>query len=97
MVVSIDTELFRVRFNYFTDNGYRVSLAIVERLPPSSKTQRFKDDWVVISKGRAQCSHDDQFSRRAGRRLALTRALSFEKRVFRGKIWRALLAQGMKP
>ena len=90
MVVTVGTEMIRVRFNYYTDGGKRCALAIVERLTS-------KDEWALRSKGIAKCSLQDNFTRSSGRRIALTRALEFESRKFRTHVWRGLFMRGMKP
>jgi len=89
MVIDIHDQKVRVRFHYYTDSrGYRVSKAMVENLKG--------DDWIMRSMGLAECSTEDQFARKFGRKKALTRALSFELKEFRSIIWRALFEKGMK-
>ena len=94
MIITVQGHTLRISFYYTPtmDGLPRFSSAGIFKLVDSEK-----DLWTPMLEGRASCSKDDQFNRRTGRRLALTRALKGLPRDFRKEVWSALLEKGMKP
>lgn len=87
--MSTNSYNYKVRFQYDTTSSevgsYRHTTAKV-----------FGPNDDIVSIGHAMCVPEDNFSRRVGRKLALTRALENFDRPMRRAVWNSYLSTGAR-
>lgn len=96
MVINVDERTLRVRFFYSIPSFVR-SDNLASRYCTATIEEYISDSWIGIRRSVARCHPNDQYARKTGRKIALTRAIINLPKDVRTKIWLALFKKGMKP
>lgn len=90
--MTLETELGRFDLLFFHDVTKRRTTC---QVLPSAMIAIDID--LPLNEGHAYCCHTDQFNRKVGRKVALTRALRPYPRAVRQAVWHAYWQSGQRP